>query len=143
MNLGNDYGFITLDEKNLNFAVKFNQNIINNWTRPYINLTVLHTTQFRNATGTFKEKNEIKLKPCEHSDFEGLGSEFDLLGLNQSLCVGAGSNLTLQGNYQEEIFSYFNIVLTACIDFQFCQDNQTIYDTISKFKQSFFLFFFS
>ena len=131
INLGNSYGFLNLNEKILNFALKFDADEFNNWTRPYMNITFVHVTQFRNSTLTYKEKKILSSKICEYSDFQGLNDEFDKLGLKNALCLGAGSNLTLQGNYQEDIFSYFQIIVTNCTD-DVCQNQTTINNAASK-----------
>ena len=90
-----------------------------------------HVIQYRNATNIWKVKKAIKLKICEHSDFIGLEDDFDQLGLNYSLCPVPGTDLTLQGNFQEDVFAYFQITLTTCSNKHICQSNETIYNTIS------------
>ena len=113
-------------------AIRFDQNVLNNWTKPFMNITLMHVTQFRNTSTVWKTKTKISLKPCQSSDFIGLKDEFEQLGLNTSLCPVPGSNLTLQGNYQENIFAYFQIILTTCTNNKTCQDNETIYSEVSK-----------
>lgn len=132
INLGISYGFLNLNEKSLNFALKFDDPEFNNWTRPYINVSFVHVTQFRNSSLTYKVKKYLESKPCEYSDFEGLDDEFDKLDLKNALCLRNGSNLTLQGNYQEDLFSYFQIILTNCTNESICQDQTKIYDAASK-----------
>ena len=133
LNLGSSYGFLELSDQNFMIAILFDQKILNNWTKPFINLTVNHVIQYRNSTTpAWKTKANIVLKACEYSDFSGLEKEFDELGLNLALCAGRGSNLSLQGNYQENVFSYFQIILTSCMNSSVCQDNETIYKEISK-----------
>ncbi len=133
-NLGNSYGFLQLSDQNFMIAIRFDQSILNNWTKPYMDLKVIHVIQYRNSTTpAWRNKTNIVLKACQYSDFVGLEKEFDELELYNALCFERGSNLSLEGNYQENIFSYFQISLTSCLDSSVCQDNETIYSEISKF----------
>ncbi len=132
VNLGDSYGNLDLNDENLMLAIRFDQNVLNNWTKPFMNITLNHVTQFRNTSTVWKSKKKINLRPCKSSDFIGLENEFEILGLNTSLCPVPGSNLTLQGNYQENIFAYLQIILTSCTNNQTCQDNKTIYSEVSK-----------
>ena len=133
INLGSTYGYSDLNSNNFMIAINFDQSVLNNWTLPFMNISLIHVTQFRNSSLTFKTKQKIPLKICNHSDFVGLESEFDQLGLNTALCPSPGFNLSLQGNFQENIFSYFQIQLTTCTNNKTCQNNKTIYNTISAF----------
>ena len=113
-------------------AIRFDQNVLNNWTLPFMNITLMHVTQFRNTSTVWKIKKKIGLRPCLSSDFTGLESDFKQLGLNTSLCPAPGSDFTLQGNYQENIFSYLQIILTTCTNNKTCQDNATIFREVAK-----------
>lgn len=132
LNLGSSYGFLDLNQENFMLAVKFDAEILNNWTLPFMNLTLMHVTQFRNTSKVWKNKTKVELKPCTASDFVGLEADFPQLGLKSALCPSPGFNLTVQGNYQEDIFAYFQIILTTCSQNMFCQSNETIYKEISK-----------
>ena len=90
-----------------------------------------HVTQYRNSTTIWKTKKAMKLKVCDYSDFPGLNKDFDQLGLKTSLCPIKGTLMPLQGNFQEETFSYFQVILTTCSNKTICQTNSTIYKTIS------------
>ena len=131
LNLGTNYGLLNLSDQNYMIAIRFDANNLNNWTNPYINVTMQHVTQFRNTTSLWKIKRPIKLKVCEKTDFPGLEKDFDQLGLNISLCPIKGTKMPLQGNFQENIFAYFQIILTTCSNKTVCQSNSTIYSTIS------------
>lgn len=132
LNLGSSYGFLDLNQENFMLAVKFDAEILNNWTLPYMNLTLMHVTQFRNTSKVWKNKTKVSLRPCLQSDFVGLEADFPQLGLKTALCPSSGFNLTVQGNYQEDIFAYFQIILTTCSQSMLCQSNETIYKEISK-----------
>jgi hypothetical protein len=138
LNLGTNYGFMNLSDQNYMIAIRFDANNLNNWTNPFMNVTMQHVTQFRNTTNIWKIKKQIKLRPCQHSDFPGLDSDFDQLLINTSLCPPPGTQMPLQGNYQENIFSYFQIILTTCSNKKICQDNATIYNTIAAIGILFF-----
>ena len=75
-NLGTNYGAIDLTQNTLNFAIRFQNLILNNWTAPYLNITVYHVTQFRNISTVFKVKQAVPMKPCEKNDFRELENEF-------------------------------------------------------------------
>ena len=133
INMSPNYGFLTLNQEMINLAFKFDQSILNNWTNPFMNISVFHVIQYRNSTSLFKVKNKIGLKKCDYSDFQGNHKDqFDQLGLNTALCLAPDANLSIQGDYQEEVFSYVQFILTACIDTHICQSNKTIADTMSK-----------
>jgi len=132
INLGATYGALELNENIMNFAFMFDASILNNWTNPFVNISFLHVIQFRNSTLTYKTKQNLQLKPCEPSDFPGLENEFQELGLNQGLCLMPNSNLSLQGNFQENVFSYFQISLSPCNDPSICQNNETVYETATS-----------
>lgn len=132
MNLGNEYGSLDLNTENFMIAMKFDSELINNWTQPFINITLLQVTQYRNITNTWKVKKRINLIPCTKEHFLGLESDFNILQLKNALCPSLGSNLTIQGNFQEAIFSYLSFSLTSCLDNKTCQNNITIYNTIKK-----------
>ena len=133
VSLGSNYGSIEMKQETINFALKFDQPVLNNWTIPFMNITAVHVTQFRNSSTTFKIKKKIILKQCEYSDFQGDHNvQFDQLGLNTSLCPLPETNLTIQGNFQEDVFSYVQFILTACNDSSLCQSSKKINSTMAK-----------
>jgi len=132
LNLGANYGFLNLTDQDVMIAILFDDNNLNNWTHPYINVTMEVVTQYRNSTTVWKTKTPIKLKPCTYSDFPGLNQDFDQLLLSTALCPVPGTKLPLQGDYQETVFTYWQIVLTSCTNRKICQSNETIYQEISS-----------
>ena len=89
-------------------AISFDQQVLNNWTLPFMNITLMHVTQFRNTSTVWKTKTKISLKPCQSSDFIGLKDEFEQLGLNTSLCPAPGSDFTLhKGIFKRKSFHIF------------------------------------
>lgn len=133
LNLGSSFGFLELSKQNFMFAIKLNQDILNNWENPYMNITLLHVTQFRNSSGAWKIKNKIALRPCQITDFVGLEDQFLQMEASKALCPKPDNfNLTIQGNYQEDVFAYFQVSVTTCSDLLICQTNESIYKTISS-----------
>lgn len=132
MNLGNQYGSLDLNTNNFMIAIKFDSESINNWSKPFINISMFQTTQYRNSTSTWKIKKKLNMTSCSIEHFNGLETEFEQLQLNSALCPILSSNLTLQGNFQESVFSYLAFTLTSCTDPNICQSNTTIYNTIKK-----------
>lgn len=133
LNLGSSFGFLELKKENFMLAIKLNQDILNNWENPYMNITLLHVTQFRNSSGAWKIKNKVLLRPCQITDFIGLENDFFQMEANKALCPKSEDfNLTMQGNYQEDVFAYFQISITSCSDILICQTNETIYKAISS-----------
>ena len=89
-------------------AISFDQQVLNNWTLPFMNITLMHVTQFRNLSAVWKIKKKIGLRPCLSSDFTGLESDFKQLGLNTSLCPAPGSDFTLhKGIFKRKSFHIF------------------------------------
>lgn len=131
-NLGNEYGDLNLNSDNFMVGVKFDNELLNNWTKPFMSVIMYQTTQFRNSTNTWKVKNKLNMTPCTPQHFSGLETEFAQLQLNTALCPAIGSNLSLQGNFQESVFSYLAYNVIACVDNKTCQDNNTIYNTMKK-----------
>lgn len=128
----NSYGFIDLDQETLHFALRFQESVLNNWTKPFMNITLLYIQQIRNTSSTTKVQNIVELKPCNISDFPNLESDFLKLQLNEALCPEKNANLTIRGNYQEDIFSYFQISVNSCTNILFCQDENTIRNIASS-----------
>jgi hypothetical protein len=131
-NLGETYGALALDGKNFMIAVKFDAENLNNWTSPFINVSMIKVSQFRNETRTFKIKDRIELSSCNESHFVGLEKEFQQLNLKTALCPNTSSNLTIEGNFQENLFTYLQFALTSCENPLLCQKNSTIVETITK-----------
>lgn len=132
INLGDTYGSLPLKSENFMMAVKFDAEKLNNWTIPYINVSLIKVTQFRNETTTFKVKKKIKLELCNESHFPGLTSDFNKLNLKNALCPELTANLTLEGNFQENTFTYLQYALTACDNPLLCQNNVTIINSIES-----------
>lgn len=132
INLGKSFGSLSLPPKELNFALKFDQDSLNNWTLPFINISLIHVTQYRNETNIFKVKNKISLNVCEIENFKGVETDFKLLGLENALCPNFNSSILIQGSYEEKVFSYFQIKLTICEEKEKCQDNETLFEEMNK-----------
>ena len=131
INLGTKFGNLNISDQNYMIAIRFDADILNNWTNPFMNVTMRHVSQYRNTTSLWKIKTPIDLKICEKTDFPGLEEQFNQLALNTSLCPVPGTPMLLAGTYQEDLFAYFQIMLTTC-SADSCQDNATIYNTISQ-----------
>lgn len=132
MNLGETYGSLPLNSNNFMMAVKFDAEQLNNWTIPFINVSLIKVTQFRNETKTFKIKNRINLFPCNETHFPGIVSEFNKVNLRNALCPNLSENLTLEGSFQENVFTYLQYALTTCENPLLCQNNVTIKNTIEQ-----------
>lgn len=142
-NLGTTYGVLELNQSTLNLALKFEDPRLNNWTTPYFNISLIHFTQFRNTSLVYEVGVPIPLKPCNKSDFGYLDVEFLQLKLDEALCPDADANLTVQGNYQENIFSYLQINIDVCEETNKCQSEgnmRNLTSEIGKLKMFFFLF---
>lgn len=131
-NLGTTYGVLDLNQKTLDFALKFEDPRLNNWTIPYFNISLIHFTQFRNTSLVYEVGVPIPLKPCNKSDFGNLDVEFMQLKLEEALCPDQDANLTLQGNYQENIFSYLQINIDSCEEANKCQTEENIQNISSE-----------
>ena len=77
INLGKELGSLELNTNNFMLAVKFDSDLLNNWSKSYINITLTQITQYRNLTNIWKIRNKIKLIQCTRSHFAGLEMEFD------------------------------------------------------------------
>lgn len=130
--LGFSYGSFPLDEKTFNLALKFDSSILNNWVRPFVNISFSHVIKFRNNSLTEKKIENIALKPCNKTNFPGLESEFTYLNLAEALCLSPNSNLTIEANFLENVFSYFQISVFSCIDSNVCQNDDTIRSTLKN-----------
>lgn len=131
-NLGTNYGTLELNQSSLNFALKFQSSILNDWKTPYFNISLYHVTQFRNTSSVYKVKTKIPMKLCNKSDFSDLEKEFMKMELDNALCPDQNSNLSLQGNFQEDIYSYLQISLNNCEDENLCQNQTRINSIISS-----------
>lgn len=125
-NLGSSYGTLELTQKDLNIAFKFDNETINNWERPYMQVSFLYVVKYRNASGQFKKSTNVHLSPCNISNFKGYEKEFNSFGMKTALCPNLDTNLTLIGNFEEDIFAYFQLSLKACSGAANCQDLQSI-----------------
>lgn len=130
--LTENFGSLPLNGENFMIAIKFDQEIFNNWTLPFINISLVHATQYRNETSTYKIKEYIKLEVCQEKHFPGLEDEFYNLKLTNALCPELNANLSLTGSFVENAFSYFNFVLKPCQDTSKCQNNSNLQIMLSK-----------
>lgn len=131
-NLGTSYGFLNLNQRSFKFALKFQNSALNDWKNLYFNISLYHVTQFRNSSLVYKIKNQISMRPCNKIDYGDLSNEFMKLKLNEALCPEENSNLTLQGNYQENIYSYFQISIDDCNDATACQNATSLKNILAN-----------
>lgn len=54
MNLGKKIGSLELNTNNFMLGVKFDNELLNNWSKSYINITLTQITQYRNLTNVGK-----------------------------------------------------------------------------------------
>lgn len=120
--LAGHFGSLDLNGRNFMMAAKFDNDLINNWTNPFLNITLTQTSQIRNQNGTTKIKKTIKLYPCEEKHFSGLEEEFKKLRLSNALCPDLSANLTIGGSFEEEIFTYLNYEIKNCENAEICHD---------------------
>lgn len=122
----NHYGSISLNGNNFMMAVKFDSDLFNDWTKPLLNVTLVQTTQFRNKNGITKKKINIPLKQCEEKHFPGLETDFNRLNLTSALCPDTNANLTLEGKFEEDVFTYLNYEVKPCQDASKCQSTSKL-----------------
>lgn len=132
LNLGSSFGDLQLNTDNFMMACKFDNDVLNNWTMPFMMVSLTQVRQFRNASGISKEKININLTKCTQDHFPGLKQEFYQQQLNTSLCPTFGSNLSIEGGFQENVFTYLVYSVNSCMNNRNCQNNKTIIDTIKN-----------
>ena len=140
--LGAHYGSLPLGVQSFMLAVKFNVEAINNFTNPYMNVSFVQTTQSRINNSIVKLTRNINLKACTSDHFKGLESQFFSLGLNTALCPEIGSNLTIQGGFTEDSFTYLKVKIFPCSDNIKCQSLQAFNKTVgqnSRFGVDFYI----
>lgn len=140
--LPGQFGSLDLNGHNFMMAAKFDDETINNWANPFLNITLTQTNQIRYPNGTKKIKNSIKLNPCEEKHFPNLEAEFLKLRLFNALCPDIDANLTIQGSFEEEIFTYLNYEIKYCQDAEICHDKETTEQTLQGIGTTYFLHFF-
>lgn len=131
VNLKSEYGYLDLNHDNFMIAMKFDDETLNNWTSPFMNLSLVHVVQYRNETSLWRNKTYINLRPCQKNDFKGLETDYEQLFLSTALCPDSNFNTSIQGSYQENVFAYFQVALTTCSDPLVCQDQDLINSVIS------------
>ena len=131
VNLKSEYGHIDLNDENFMIAMKFDDESLNNWTNPFMNLSLIHVVQYRNETTLWRNKTYINLKPCQKTDFIGQETDYEQLALNTALCPDSHFNTSIEGSYQEKVFAYFQIALTTCSNSLVCQNQEVINSVIS------------
>ena len=136
-NLGNKYGSLlsssTIDSDNFMIAIKTNVDSINNWTSPYLNVSLSQNTQIRFVNSSIsKSSKNIRLVPCTEDHFKGLKSQYYNLGLYSALCPVIGSNFTIEGGFVENTYTYLKISFLPCSDKKICQNGSALNDLIGK-----------
>lgn len=130
--MNENYGQISLESRNFMLSVKFDQSLLNDWSHPFLNVTLTQTIQLKNSNNTIKIRNPIKLIKCESSFFSGLEDQFEKLKLEEALCPEQNSNLSIQGNFDEEVFSYLSFSVTECEDKDTYRETRLIVETFEK-----------
>jgi len=64
-----------------------------------------------NSTNSQVSQKPLSKYPCNVDEWNGVESQFNLMKMNQALCINT-NNLTLEGNYNTEIFSFISITWT-------------------------------
>ena len=113
-NLGDVYGPLALDSSNFMLAFRLSLNYLNNWTNPYVNVTLTQMIQYRNSTAIVVDLKNIQLTQCTPTHFPGLLASFHLMKLDLALCPILGSNLTIEGNFQERLYTYLRVSVSKC-----------------------------
>ena len=124
--LTDHYGSIPLNGNNFMMAVKFDSDLFNDWDKPLLNITLIQTTQFRNKNGITKRKIYSTLNRCEEKHFSGLETDFNRLNLTSALCPDTNANLTVEGKFEEDVFTYLNYEIKPCQDTTKCQPSSKI-----------------
>ena len=137
LNLGTKYGSLlsssTGDSNNFMIAIKTNVDSLNNWTSPYLNVSLSQHTQIRVGNSTVsKSSNNIDLVPCTANHFKGLESQYDSLGLYSALCPVMGSNFTIEGGFVENVYTYLKLSFLPCSDTKICQNGSALGDLWTK-----------
>lgn len=125
------YGSISLYGNNFMMAVKFDNDFFNNWDKPLLNVTLVRTTQFRSKNGITKRKIYIPLSLCQEKHFPGLETDFNRLNLTSALCPDINTNLTLEGKFEEDVFTYLNYEVKPCQDATKCQPNSKLQEVMT------------
>lgn len=132
VNLKKEYGNIDLSDANFMIALQFYDDRLNNWTKPFMNLSLIHMVQYRNETTYWRDKTYINLRPCQEKDFRGYEADYEKLNLKTALCPDSKFNASIEGDFTENVFAYLQISLSACLDPLVCQDQETINSVLSK-----------
>lgn len=135
VNLGAKTGCLNLGTDFFMVAVKTNVDLVNNWTNPFFNVTLSQNTQARVGNNTLKYYNNINLTPCTARHFPGLESQYEALGLVSALCPVLGSNLSIQGGFVDDIFTYLKLEFSPCNNSSLCQNQQNIENSIGSYAR--------
>ena len=119
-------GSIPLNGNNFMMAVKFDSDSFNDWDKPLLNITLSQTTQIRSKNGTTKTKIYSILKRCEEKHFPGLEIDFNRLNLTNALCPDINTNFTVEGKFEEDVFTYLNYEIKPCLDTTICQPSSKL-----------------
>jgi len=142
VNLGAQLGSLSLTTDIFMVAITTNVNQVNNWTNPFLNVSLSQNTKARVNDTTVVYSNKINLTLCTPEHFRGLEDQFQSLGLNSALCPELGSNLTIEGGFVENIFTYLKLEFYPCSDPTICQTAQAFSDLIdnnSRFAVDFYI----
>lgn len=140
--LGDNFGSLPLKGENFMLAVKFDNNLINDWDKPFLNITLTKTTNINNNSVLSKINTNILLKKCEVKHFKGLEDQFSQLNLGNALCPDVSADLTLEGGIDQNLFTYLKYGISLCRDSQKCQDYSKLVETLSAKRNNSILFNF-
>lgn len=104
--LGESFGSIQLSGGNFMIAAKFDNELFNDWNNPLLSVTLSIVTEVNNGTSAKKNKTPYSLKNCEAKHFNGLEKDFYRFKLGNALCPQISDNFTLEGGFEQNIFSY-------------------------------------
>lgn len=132
INLIDSFGKLALNQKEFALALKFDTDILNNWTNPYMNISLIQTHLTRSLNDSINKKKVIlPLKPCKIEDFKDFQVEFKKLGIANALCPENNVNFSMIGAYEENIFDYFQIKVSVCNEAN-CQTKEAIEQVVQS-----------
>lgn len=127
--LSESFGNLNMSTDNFMLALKFDAPLLNNWDQPLLNISFARIVK----NGLLKIRNEIPLVKCQEEFFPNLQEQFAKLGLMEGLCPEKNSDLSIEGNYDEEVFSYLQISVQV-LDEKYVE-NTEIYESFRKMSK--------
>lgn len=138
------FGKLSLNQKELGLAIKFDNDVLNNWTTPFMSISLVQAYSIRTLDKINKSKINVPLKPCQIEDFKEFQNEFQKFGLAKALCPEKNVTFSLIGTYEENIFEYIQIKVSVC-NAANCQTNETIQKIVQNigFYFNFFIYLYN